>query len=100
MFLKADSDIYGNIERFTSSDFRHILDLIDGYRKAPYNICEIRRDDIYDQHGRIDIEIEYIDENGHWIRQKLLILNGELIDGTAFHERHDEWYHRENKSYI
>lgn len=100
MFLKADSDIYGNIERFTSSDFRHILDLIDGYRKAPYNICEIRRDDVHDQHGRIDIEIEYIGENGHWIRQKLLILNGELIDGKAFHERHDEWYHRENKSYI
>lgn len=92
MFLKADSDIFGNIERFTASDFRHILDLIDGYRNAPYNICEIRRDDIHDEHGRIDIEIEYINDHGHWIRQKLLILNGELIDGAAFHTRHSEWY--------
>jgi hypothetical protein len=92
MFLKADSDIYGNIERFTADDFRHILDLIDAYRKAPYNICEIRRDDVRDEHGRIDIEIEFIDEYNHWVRQKLLIMNGELIDGVTFHERRNEWY--------
>ena len=92
MFLKADSDIYGHVERFTAKDFRYILDLIDGYRNAPYNICEIRRDDVHDKHGRIDIEIEFIDEHNHWCRQKLLIMNGELIDGTAFHARRDEWY--------
>ena len=92
MYLKADSDIYGNKEFFTADDFRRILDLIDGYRKAPYYICEIRRDDVSDKHGRIDVEIELVDEHNHWIRQKLLIMDGELIDGAAFHARCREWY--------
>lgn len=94
MYIKADYDLYGNKEYFTSIDFRHILDLIDGYTKTPYRICEIRRDDINDTNGRIDIEIEYIDSNGRLIHQKLLILKDELIDGDAFHKRHDEWYKR------
>ena len=92
MFLKADSDIYGNREKFTSEDFKNILRLIDEYKKEPYYISEIRRDDMYDEHGRIDIEIEYQNKNGQLVRQKLLILNGELIDGLAFHKRHSEWY--------
>ena len=97
MFLKADRDIYDNIERVTASYLRHILDLIDGYRQKPYNICEIRRDDVHDKNGRVDIEIEYIDDNRQ-IRQKLLILNDELIDGAAFHARYEEWYNQKEDS--
>ncbi len=100
MFIKADYDQYGKTEHFTSSDFRHILDLIDEYVKSNYRICEIRRDNIDDRNNRIDIEVEYLDSKGHLIHQKLLILNDELIDGKAFHERHDEWYPRENKNMV
>ena len=92
MFLKADYDIYGNKECLTSNDLRQVLDLIDKYMSLPYNICEIRRDDVNDKHGRYDIEIEYRDTNNHPIRRKLLILNGELINGAMFHARHNEWY--------
>ena len=93
MIIKANQDIFGNLEQFTSNDFRHIFDLIDGYMKdKPYTIHEIWQDDIKDPHGRIDIEIRFVDEKGHLIQQKLLILNDELIDGKTFHERHDEWY--------
>ena len=92
MFIKASSDLYGKTEYFTASDFRHMLYLIDGYVKTGYRICEIRRADIDDKNGRIDIEVEYLDSKGHLIHQKLLILNDELIDGKMFHERHDEWY--------
>ena len=92
MFVKATCDLYGKTEYFTASDFRHIMDLMDGYVKTGYRICEIRRDDIDDKNGRIDIEVEYLDSKGHLIHQKLLILNDELIDGKMFHERHDEWY--------
>lgn len=31
MILKANQDDFGRIENFTSEQFRHILDLIDGY---------------------------------------------------------------------
>lgn len=87
MFLKADRDLYGNSEHLTSDDFRHILDLVDNYKKSPYAIREIRRDDVKDPHGRIDIEILYINENKDLICQKLLILDGELLDGEMFHKK-------------
>ena len=93
MILKAGQDIYGNVEQFTARQFRHILDLIDGYMgDVPYTIREIRQDDINDTHGRIDVEIRFRDENGSLIQQKLLILDDELIDGKTFHERYKEWY--------
>lgn len=92
MYLNADYDLYGNAERFTSADFRRILDLIDEYIKTPYRIVKIWRDDVKDENGRIDIEIEYTDEKKHLICQKLLILKDELIDGAAFHARYAEWY--------
>lgn len=93
MFLKAGKDIYGNIEQFTSSKLRRILDLIDGYMKdIPYSINEIRQDYVKDKNGRIDIEIRYVDEKNCLVQQKLLILNDELIDGEIFHKRYKEWY--------
>ena len=91
MFLEAGRDIYGNTEQFTSDKMRHILDLIDGYMNGKeYTIAEIRQDDIYDKHGRIDIEIRYTDERNFLIQQKLLILDDELIDGNTFHKRYHD----------
>ena len=93
MILKAEQDIYGNVEQFTTGQFRHILDLIDDYMgDVPYTIREIRQDDINDTHERIDIEVRFRDENDYLIQQKLLILDDELIDGKTFHERYQEWY--------
>ena len=40
---------------------------------------------------RYDIEIRY-EKKGHLIEQKLLMLKGEIIDGTEFHKRFDEFY--------
>ena len=93
MILVANNDIYGNMEQFTSEKMRHILDLLDEYMSdKPYTIQEIRQDDVNDPHGRIDIEVRFEENNGNLIQQKLLILNGELVDGETFHKRFHEWY--------
>ena len=42
--------------------------------------------------GRMDIDISYVDANGTLVRQKLLMLKGEILDGAQFHERFDEFY--------
>ena len=43
--------------------------------------------------NRYDIELLYADpENGWDTRQKLLIMNGEVIDGIDFHRRFNEFY--------
>lgn len=47
---------------------------------------------------RMDIEIRYPGKTGWPIRQKLLILNGEVIDGKTFHERFDEFYPKKEVS--
>ena len=95
MLLKAGVDLFGDLERFTSIQFRRILDLIDGYMGAiPYNIAEIRQDNILDPLGRIDVEVRF-EKNGLMISQKLLILNDELIDGKTFHSRYEELYGKE-----
>lgn len=44
--------------------------------------------------GRFDIEIIYENENGKLFEQKLLYLQGEIIDGKEFHERIEEFYPR------
>jgi len=92
MLLKAETDIYGHAVQLTSADLRRFLDLIDGYMKVPYTIHEIRQDNVHDLNGRVDIEVCYNNEKNQQVRQKLLILNNELIDGKTFHKRHDEWY--------
>lgn len=92
MIFTAGSDIYGNPETVTSGYLSSILYLLDRYMGRPYAIREIRRDDVEDPNGRVDIEVEYLDENSRMIRQKLLILNGEVIDGLTFHKRYKEWY--------
>lgn len=92
MLLKAETDIYGHAVQLTSADLRRFLDLIDGYMKVPYTIHEIRQDNVHDLNGRVDIEVCYNNEKNQQVRQKLLILNNELIDGKTFHKRYDEWY--------
>lgn len=93
MFLKAGIDSYGFSESVTSNKIRIILNLIDDYMKdIPYTIQEIRQDDVNDKHGRIDIEIRYVNKNNVAVQQKLLILDNELIDGLTFHKRFKEWY--------
>lgn len=92
MFFVAGQDIYGRREHVRPADVRRILDLIDGYMDADYEICEIRQDDSLDENGRIDIEVQYVDKSNVTIRQKLLILNNEIIDGTTFHMRYKEWF--------
>ena len=91
MYLTAEKDIYGNSQNFTSDKFRRILDLLNGYMKYPYTICEMRQDNVNDPHGRIDIEVRYTNENNRIIHQKLLILDDELIDGSTFHKRYEEF---------
>ena len=93
MIFKADKDECGNVEQFTADKLRRILDLIDEYMKnVPYIIHEIRQDNVADKHGRIDIEIRYVNKANCVIQQKLLILDDELIDGKEFHRRFKEWY--------
>ncbi len=88
-----NKDDFGKVVEITSNDIRHLMDLLDGYMgDKPYHICEFWRSDVNEKNGRIDVEIGYIGDKGIPIRQKLLILNDEVIDGKAFHERHDEWY--------
>lgn len=41
---------------------------------------------------RYDIDIVYTDQDNHLIRQKLLMLKGELLDGLEFHNRFKEFY--------
>lgn len=93
MILNAYNDDYGNVERLTADELRHILDLIDEYMNGiPYVLCEIRRDNINDLHGRIDVAVRYINEKNHIVEQKLLILDDAIIDGKTFHKRFSEWY--------
>lgn len=97
MFFVAGQDIYGRREHVKPADVRRILDLIDGYMNTDYEICEIRRDDSIDKNGRIDIEVQYVNKDGATIRQKLLILNDEIIDGLTFHARYKEWFGKDKQ---
>lgn len=92
MQLIAGHDSFGNRENFTSDQMRHILDLIDGYMKVPYTIHDIYIDNVFDKHGRVDITVEFYDQNSMLVQQKLLILDDELIDGPEFHRRYKTWY--------
>lgn len=94
MFLQAKRDIFNNPTFLTSQKLRNILDLLDEYMgDTPYYILEIREDDVKEKNGRIDIEILYEKEKA-LVTQKLLLLNGEIIDGITFHKRFEEWYPR------
>ena len=43
---------------------------------------------------RYNISIVYTNGRGHKIRQQLMLLKGELIDGEEFHKRFSEFYDR------
>ena len=44
------------------------------------------------ENERYNIDILYTNEKGNVTRQRLLYLKGEVLDGTAFHERFEEFY--------
>lgn len=97
MELRARRDLFGNPTFFTAEKFRNILDLLDNYMKGTrYAIAEMWENDIKDPNGRIDIEILFENPEHQMIQQKLLVLNGELIDGKTFHARYNEWYPERN----
>ncbi len=45
-----------------------------------------------EKNERFDVEIRYFNEKNILIQQKLLILNGEVVDGKEFHKRFNEFY--------
>lgn len=93
MTFNAELDNFGNPESFTSDKLRKILDLLDNYMKGkPYTIVEMWQDNVKDINDRIDVSIKFENNKGLPIRQKLLILKGELVDGETFHKRYKEWY--------
>lgn len=93
MTFNAELDNFGNPEAFTSDKIRKILDLLDNYMgNKPYTIVEMWQDNVKDANDRIDVSIKFENDKGFPIRQKLLILKGELIDGVTFHKRYKEWY--------
>lgn len=92
MILKVDQENLKKVGFSSPDELSHIIDLIDAYMEIPYTIYELRRDDINDPHGRVDIEIRFVDEKNCPIQQKLLILDDEVVDGMAFHKRYKEWY--------
>lgn len=71
----------------------------NGYENA--TLVSVERDpDFEKSHERYDIEIVYdkpYEKKGvnytqrAW--QKLLLIDGEIVDGPAFHRRYDEFYH-------
>ena len=80
MFFKSE-DAYGKSDIITGNHIRHIIDLLDNYMgETEYSVYRAWKDDVNDEHGRIDIEIRYLNKDGVLIQQKLLILNDELID--------------------
>lgn len=95
MKITAYEDIFGRQEHLTSDKLRQILSLIDDYmHNTPYDILDIHEDDSCDPNGRIDIIIRFTQDE-KLVEQKLLILNGELIDRETFHKRFSEWYDSE-----
>ena len=75
-----------------------VLDAVDIYRKAKLPDCENvniisveKNVSVHDDNDRVDIEILYIKEK-HLIRQKLLMMKDEIIDGAEFHKRFNEFY--------
>ena len=56
-------------------------------------LCEVENSVWTDpKNQRYDVVIQYVSDEDKRIRQKLLILKGEVIDGKTFHERYHEFY--------
>lgn len=87
-----DKDLWGRPLNWTAEIISRILNMLDDYVSVPYSVTELRQDDANDKNGRIDVEITYANAKGQLTWQKLLVMNGELIDGITFHKRYNEWY--------
>lgn len=76
-------------ETLTSTELKKILEDVEAFLGKPFTLLELQKEKD-DPHGRIDLWVTY---EGIFT-QKLLIMNGEVIDGETFHERFEEWYPR------
>lgn len=76
-------------ETLTSKELRKILEDVEAFLGKPFSLVELEMEKD-DPNGRIDLWVSY---EGMML-QKLLVMNGEVIDGKAFHERIEEWYPR------
>ena len=83
LYLKEITDILVKVQKYTED--KKLKDATLVYFE------DSRWEDPINQ--RFDIDIQYVDETtNHYIRQKLLILKGEVIDGETFHKRYNEFY--------
>lgn len=80
------------------SELKKVLDAIENYRLKKLSDCESLRVcsleknlKSKDKNDRVDIEVNYI-HNGQFIYQKLLMMKGEVVDGSEFHKRFQEFY--------
>lgn len=85
------TDDYGNTVDLTTK-MPDIIVALDKYICVPYGVVELRQSNVNDPHGRIDLSAEYTPVGKRKVRQKFLVMNGELIDGDTFHKRYHEWY--------
>jgi hypothetical protein len=76
-------------------DVAEIVRLVKDYCDA-HGYKNVRLDEVEtgfdDKNKRKDITIFYTDDYNCSMMQRLLILNGELIDGKEFHKRIKEFY--------
>lgn len=92
MYLNG-RDAYGRESFLTSAKLKEILGKIDDFLFGKkYFIREIRQDDTNSALQRYDIEVIIEEQDGKLWWQKLLLLNGEVVDGKTFHRRYKEWY--------
>lgn len=88
---------YDPLNRWTVQEVLDIASLIDDYCKSSNiknaELCSVESNCLADpENQRYDIEICYSNEAEMLIRQKLLILKGEVVDGKEFHKRFKEFY--------
>lgn len=71
---------------------KKVLDYAKANNLADVMLCSVEDNTCDDKaNQRYDVEICFT-KNGQLIRQKLLILKGEVIDGNEFHKRINEFY--------
>ena len=87
VLVKVTSSFFG--ETLTSTELKKILEDVEAFLGKPFTLLELQKEKD-DPHGRIDLWVTY---EGIFT-QKLLIMDGEVIDGETFHERFEEWYPR------
>lgn len=91
VLVKVTSSFFG--ETLTSTELKKILEDVEAFLGKPFTLLELQKEKDA-PHGRIDLWVTY---EGIFT-QKLLIMDGEVIDGETFHKRFEEWYPRRVKT--